>query len=155
MLLVCLVKEQCLLHFENLKLYLVSILISILIDLYLITIRGAIRGVAPLQKPCMGVRRDVARLINCLGTAGPLIAFNKVFDCYIRVYLSFSIFIGRAQPTFGWAWALPGPPLAMPLMLIAQAADLSDVINFSGRNKFINRYPTSLLTPIRKFLTFL
>ena len=42
--------------------------------------------------------------------------FNRVLDCYIRVYRSFSIFIGRAQPTFGWAWALPGPPLATPLL---------------------------------------
>ena len=61
--------------------------------------------------------RDVARLINCLGSAGPLTAFNRVFNCYIRVYRSFSIFIGRAYPTFGWAWALPGPPLATPLVL--------------------------------------
>ena len=63
----------------------------------------------------MNKSRDVARLINCLGTAGPLTAFNRVFDSYIRVYRSFSIFIDRAQPTFGWAWALPGPPLATPL----------------------------------------
>ena len=38
-----------------------------------------------------------------------------MLDCYIIEYRSFSIFIGRAQSTFGWAWALPGPPLAMPL----------------------------------------
>ena len=61
------------------------------------------------------IPRDIARLINCLGTAGLLTAFNRVFDCYIRVYRSFSIFIGRAQPTFGWAWALPGQALATPL----------------------------------------
>ena len=44
MLLVCLVYAHCLLHFENLKVYLVSILISILINLYLITIRGVARN---------------------------------------------------------------------------------------------------------------
>ena len=32
---------------------------------------------------------------------------------------------------------------------------LSDLINFAWHNKFINTYPTSLLTFIRKFLTLL
>ena len=36
-------------------------------------------------------------------------------------------------------------------MLITQAAD---AMNFAWHNKFIDIYPTSLLTPIRKFLTF-
>ena len=36
-------------------------------------------------------------------------------------------------------------------MLITQAAD---AINFVWRNKFIDTYSTSLLTPISKFLTF-
>ena len=35
------------------------------------------------------------------------------------------------------------------IMLITQAAD------FEWHNKFIDTYPTSLLTPIHKFLTFL
>ena len=35
------------------------------------------------------------------------------------------------------------------IMLITQAAD------FEWRNKFIGTYPTSLLTPIHEFLTFL
>ena len=57
---------------------------------------------ALLQKPCMGVRRDVARFINCMGTAGPLTAFNRVFDCYIRVYRSFSILlVGHSQLLVG------------------------------------------------------
>ena len=31
--------------------------------------------------------RGVARLISWLGTAGPVDCFNRVFDCYIRVYI--------------------------------------------------------------------
>ena len=53
--------------------------------------------------------RDVTRLITWLDTAGPVDCINRVFDCYTRVYRSFSIFIGRVQPTFGWAhpWLHP------------------------------------------------
>ena len=39
--------------------------------------------------------RGIARLISWLGKAGPVNCINRVFDCYIRVYQSFSIFIGR------------------------------------------------------------
>ena len=50
--------------------------------------------------------RGIARLISWLGTSGPVDCFNKsVSDCYIRVYRSFKIFIGRVQPTFGWAYS--------------------------------------------------
>ena len=55
-LLVYLAYAHCLLHFENLKVYLVSILISILIDLYLITIRGIARNYrngAQMQQDCV------------------------------------------------------------------------------------------------------
>ena len=56
--------------------------------------------------------RGIARLISWLGTAGPVDCFNKsVSDCYIRVYQSFKIFIGRVQPTFGWAGLLLATPL--------------------------------------------
>ena len=49
--------------------------------------------------------RGEARLISWLGTAGTVDCFNKsVSDCYIRVYRSFN-FIGRVQPTFGWAYS--------------------------------------------------
>ena len=56
--------------------------------------------------------RDVARLISWLGTAGPVDCINKsVIDCYIRVYRSFKIFIGRVWysrllvgPTLGYAF---------------------------------------------------
>ena len=42
--------------------------------------------------------------------------FNKIFDCSIRVFRSFAIYVGgRVQQAFGRAWALPGPPLTMPL----------------------------------------
>ena len=41
---------------------------------------------------------------------------------------------------------------ALIIMLITQAAD---TIKFVWHNKFIDTYPTSLLTPIREFLTFL
>ena len=53
--------------------------------------------------------RGIARLICWLGTAGPVDCFNKsVSDCYIRVYRSFKIFIGRYSqllvgPTLGYA----------------------------------------------------
>ena len=53
-------------------------------------------------------------MISWLGTARLVDCFNRVFGCYIKIYLSFPFFIGRVQPTFGWGWALPGPPLAMP-----------------------------------------
>ena len=36
--------------------------------------------------------RGVARFISWLGAARPVDCFNRVFDCYIRVYQSFSIF---------------------------------------------------------------
>ena len=53
--------------------------------------------------------RRVARLISWLGIAGPVDWFNKsLSDCYIRVYQSF-IFIGRVQPTFGWAYSTLRP----------------------------------------------
>ena len=53
--------------------------------------------------------RGVARLISWLGTAELVDCFNKsVSDCYIRVY-RFFIFIGRVQPTFGWAYFLLHP----------------------------------------------
>ena len=46
--------------------------------------------------------------------------FNRTFDCSIRVSWSFAIYIGgRAQKAFGRAWALPGPPLVMPLLVSA------------------------------------
>ena len=53
--------------------------------------------------------RGVARLTSWLGAAGTIDCFNRVFDCYIIVYPSFSIFIGRVQPAFGWAhpWLHP------------------------------------------------
>ena len=35
---------------------------------------------------------------------------------FFQSILIIQIFIGRAQPTCGWAWALPGPPLATPLL---------------------------------------
>ena len=41
---------------------------------------------------------------------------------------------------------------AQIIMLIIQAAD---AINFAWCNEFIDTYPTSLLTPIREFLTLL
>ena len=53
--------------------------------------------------------RGIGRLIRWLGTAGPVDCFNKsVSDCYIRVYRSFKIFIGRYSqllvgPTLGYA----------------------------------------------------
>ena len=43
---------------------------------------------------------------------------RPVYIEYLTVlleYVDFSIFVGWAQPTFGWAWALSGPPLAMSL----------------------------------------
>ena len=43
-------------------------------------------------------------------------------------------------------------------MLITQAKQLTlviDVINLAWHNKYIDTFPTSLLTPIRKFLAFL
>ena len=53
--------------------------------------------------------RGVATLISWLGTAEPVDCINRVLDCYIRVYQSFSIFIGRVQPTFDWThpWLHP------------------------------------------------
>ena len=50
--------------------------------------------------------RGVTRLISWLGIAVPVDYFNKVFDYYIRVYQSFSILIGKVQPT------LVGPTLS-------------------------------------------
>ena len=32
--------------------------------------------------------RDIVRLINWLGTTGPVDRFNRLLDCYIRVYRS-------------------------------------------------------------------
>ena len=50
--------------------------------------------------------KGIARLISWLCTAGPVDCFNKsVSECYIRVYRSFKIFIGRVQPFFGWAYS--------------------------------------------------
>ena len=64
MLLVCLVYlvvyAHCLLHFENLKVYLMSILISILINLYLITIKGLARN----------YRNGVQMQQDCVSTTG-------------------------------------------------------------------------------------
>ena len=49
--------------------------------------------------------RGIARLISWLDTARQIDCFNRVyFDCYIRVYQSFSSFISKVQPTFGWPW---------------------------------------------------
>ena len=44
--------------------------------------------------------RSVARLISWLGTAEPVDCFNRVFNFNILIF-SFSIFIGRVQPTLG------------------------------------------------------
>ena len=54
-----------------------------------------------------------ARLISWFSTTELVDCLNRVFDCYIRLYQSFLIFIGRVQPTFGWTWALPGSPMVM------------------------------------------
>ena len=54
--------------------------------------------------------RGIARLISWCTQQGRLTALKGVFDCYIRVYRSFSIFAGRVQPNF---WL--GLPSAMPL----------------------------------------
>ena len=108
MLLVCLVyAHSCLLHFENLKVYLVSILISIPIDLYLITIRGVARNFE-MERKC---DRIVLALLE---------------KPYMGVYVCFFVFIeesreycwpgdGRAWEVDGRAQALVGPGLAMPL----------------------------------------
>ena len=51
----------------------------------------------------------IARLISWLGTVEPLYCINRVFECYIRVNRSFSIFICRVTaklllgPTLGYA----------------------------------------------------
>ena len=52
--------------------------------------------------------RGVARLlISWLGIAGPIDCINRVFDCYIRVYLFQFLLIWYSQllvgPTFGYA----------------------------------------------------
>ena len=49
--------------------------------------------------------RGVARFISWLGTVGPVDCFNRVFDCYIRVYQSFSILFEEYShgPTLGYA----------------------------------------------------
>ena len=47
--------------------------------------------------------RGKARLISWLGTPEPVDCFNKsVSDCYIKVYRSFLIFIGRVQHSLAW-----------------------------------------------------
>ena len=32
------------------------------------------------------LQQGIARLMSWLGTAGPVDCFNRVFDCYVRVY---------------------------------------------------------------------
>ena len=54
---------RCLLHFKNLKVYLMSILILILIDLYLTTIRGVARN----------YRNGVQMRQDCVSTNGETI----------------------------------------------------------------------------------
>ena len=49
--------------------------------------------------------------------SGLLTALIRFLNVLLEYFDFFKIFIGRAQPTFGWAWTLPGPPLATPLYL--------------------------------------
>ena len=106
-LLVCLVYAHCLLHFENLKVHLVSILISILIDLYLITNSGVWPGISKVTE----MERKCDRIVLAL---------------HAWVYVCFFVFIeesresclpddGRAWEVDGRAQALVGPGLATPL----------------------------------------
>ena len=53
--------------------------------------------------------------VSWQGTTGLTDCFNRIFDWSIRVSRSFCNLGGRAQQAFGRAWALSGPPLAMPL----------------------------------------
>ena len=57
------------------------------------------RGVARVDKAQI-------RTIEC---------FNRYLNILLE-YFDISIFNGRAQPTCGWAWALPGPPMANSML---------------------------------------
>ena len=46
--------------------------------------------------------RGVARLINCLGTAGPV---DSLINQRLTVILEYIYLFGRIQPTFGWAYS--------------------------------------------------
>ena len=60
----------------------------------------------------------IARLGKLAEYNWPTDCFNRLFDCSIRVSRSFCNLDGKAQQTFGRAWALPGPPLAAPLHVV-------------------------------------
>ena len=48
------------------------------------------------------VGRGIARLINCLGTAGPV---NSLINQHLTVILEYIDLFGRIQSTFGWAYS--------------------------------------------------
>ena len=57
-----------------------------------------------------------ARILK-LARHNPALDCFRIFECSIKVFRFFQIFIARAQSTFGWVWDLSGPPLATPLRM--------------------------------------
>ena len=74
----------------------------------------AIRQTFPLYGIQFGRCSGVARVLQLAGhKIRVLDCFNRVFECSIRVdYFDFFKFsLAGHNQHFGWAWALPGPPL--------------------------------------------
>ena len=83
-----------LLHFENLKVYLVSMLISILINLYLITIRGIARN----------YRNGVQMQQDCISTTGEaMYGCTSAFLCSSKNHVSLAdlVMIGPGKLMVG------------------------------------------------------